>query len=302
MSRIKASILVLIAGISYGFISLFVKLAYAKGYSPAQVSGSQVFFGVIGMWYLAYRVRLEWRKKQISRKDLISLLLGGAFSAITGVTYYLCLQTTPASFAIILMFQFTWMGMLIECVKSRRKPTKDELISIVVILLGTFLAAGISAEELSNLSGIGVFYGLLSAIGYTGFIYFNGTLAPTVHPTLRGAWMITGTLIAIFGVYPPTFLVDGTLLDGLWAWGLLLGLFGSLIPSYLFAIGIPHIGSGMASILGSVELPVVILTSALLLSESVSMIQWVGTILILVGIGFSELRRASSEKKMKLVE
>ncbi|WP_165873647.1 EamA family transporter [Baia soyae] len=302
MSRIKASILVLIAGISYGFISLIVKLAYAKGYSPAQVSGSQVLVGTLGMWYLAYRGRVEWRKKQISCKDLVSLLLGGAFSAITGVAYYLCLQTIPASFAIILMFQFTWMGMLLECLTSRRKPTKDELISIGVILLGTCLAAGISAEELSKLSGIGIFYGILSAIGYTGFIYFNGTLAPTVHPSLRGAWMITGTLIAMFGIYPPTFLVDGSLLDGLWAWGLLLGLFGSLIPSYLFAIGIPHIGSGMASILGSVELPVVILTSALLLNESVSMIQWMGTILILVGIGYSEFRRASSEKKMKLAK
>lgn len=298
LSRIKASILVLIAGISYGFISLFVKLAYAQGFDPSQVSGSQVFFGALGLWYLTYRVRSEWRQKRVSRKDLISLLLGGAFSALTGVTYYLCLQTTPASFAIILLFQFTWMGMLIECLKSRRLPTNYELISIIIILLGTVMAAGISMNELSQLSWVGIAYGLTSAIGYTGFIYFNGTLAPTVHPTLRSAWMMTGSLVAIFCVYPPTFLVDGALIDGgLWFWGLLLGLFGSLIPAYFFAMGVPHIGSGMASILGSVELPVVILFSAILLHEPVSMIQWMGTILILVGIGFSEFRRSSGSKK-----
>jgi drug/metabolite transporter (DMT)-like permease len=100
--------------------------------------------------------------------------------------------------------------------------------------------------------------------------------------------MVTGGMIITFIVYPPKFIINGELADGLWVWGLLIGLFGSIIPSILFMIGIPKIGTGLASILASVELPVVIIVSAVFLDEKTSLQQWIGILLILIGIMVSE--------------
>lgn len=296
LSRVKASMLILLGGASYGFISLFVKKAYDQGYKPSEVSGTQIFFGLIGIWLLAFFVKKDWGK--ITKKEIIALFTGGAFSALTGISYYLCLQEVSASFAIILLFQFTWIGMLIECIRQRRFLTRREWIAMISILIGTVFAAGLHVDELANLSLLGIIYGLISAVGYAGFILANGVIAPKVNPILRSAWMILGTAVAIWCVYPPIYIVNGTLTSGLWIWGILLGLFGTFIPSYFFAQGIPHVGSGLASILGAVELPVVIILSALFLHEFVSPLQWAGVVLIMIGIVFAELKSSNHNEHL----
>jgi drug/metabolite transporter (DMT)-like permease len=69
-----------------------------------------------------------------------------------------------------------------------------------------------------------------------------------------------------------------------------LSVFGMILPPYLYAKGAPVIETGLASVLGSVELPVVIICSALLLQESTGMLQWIGILIILAGILVSESR------------
>ncbi|MNW65137.1 EamA-like transporter family protein [compost metagenome] len=69
----------------------------------------------------------------------------------------------------------------------------------------------------------------------------------------------------------------------------MLGLFGAFIPPVLFAIGVPHIGGGMAGILGAAELPVAVLLSSFVLHEQVSGLQWTGVVLVLLGVMLPEL-------------
>lgn len=45
MTKLTASTLVLLGSASYGVLSTIIKLAYLNGFLPAQVIGSQAFFG-----------------------------------------------------------------------------------------------------------------------------------------------------------------------------------------------------------------------------------------------------------------
>ncbi len=48
----------------------------------------------------------------------------------------------------------------------------------------------------------------------------------------------------------PEIIWNGTLFNkGLWIFGLVLGLFGMIIPVFLFTIAVPKVGLGMSSIL-----------------------------------------------------
>jgi drug/metabolite transporter (DMT)-like permease len=161
-----------------------------------------------------------------------------------------------------------------------------------------------SASQLNgaSLHAKGIFFGLLSALTYALFIYFSNFVAIDVNPMIRSASFVTGGLFTNLLIFSPAFLIEGKLFDGLWFWGLLLGLFGTVIPTILFMKGIPHIGSGLASILGSVELPAVIVVAALFLHEQPTMLQWAGVLLILLGILISEApniigRRSVSAKQ-----
>ena len=139
-------------------------------------------------------------------------------------------------------------------------------------------------EELSIL---GILYGLLSALTYSIFLFFTGQVVSTLSPLMNSAIMLTAALPVMYMLYPPTVFVHengGMLL----LWGLLLGFLGQAVPTVSFNIGIPKIGSTLAAMLGSVELPVAILAAYLLIGEPISGLQWGGMALILGGIIISE--------------
>jgi len=163
-----------------------------------------------------------------------------------------------------------------------------------VLFGGTLLAAGILDQGLTEFHWMGVMFGFLSAISYTVFILLSGKAVPAVHPAYRSAWMITGGMLFVFVLFPPRFLIDGTLLDGLLPFGFMLGLFGAFLPPVLYAIGVPRIGEGLTGILGAAELPVAVMLSSVVLHEHVSAIQWIGVCLVLLGVALPELLKRTS--------
>lgn len=285
-NRWKAIWFVLLGAASYGVLSTFVKLGYEQGFSAAEITGSQVFFGFIVLWLLSLPQLRHMRG--ISRSVILKLLLGGMFTGLTGYFYYQSLQSLDASFAVLLLFQFTWMGMLLDWITERRVPSLFQWIAMALTLIGTVLASGVLSGSLDRPSASGIGLGLLAACCYTIFIYFSGRVATHLPALFRSTWMITGAAILVLTLMPPQFLWNGALGQGLWQWGILLSVFGMILPPFLYAKGAPLIETGLTAILGSVELPVVIICSALLLHEATYVLQWVGIAIIILGIFVSE--------------
>ncbi|GCE30559.1 multidrug transporter [Dictyobacter alpinus] len=300
MKRFTASLLVLMGAASFGVLSTIVKISYSQGFSTAEVTSSPLLFGCVILWLLGIPSFKELR--QLSFATIGKLLASGIFSGLTGVFYYLALQSLSASLGVILLFQFVWMGFLLEWILQKRRPSGKQWLSIAVVLIGTVLAAGYEALHFEHISLAGILLGLLAAASYTGNLTVNGRVALSVSPILRSTLMVTGGAVITLLIFPPLFLFNDSIGQGLWIYALLLGLFGVIIPPYLYAQGIPTIGSAMASILGSVELPIVIITSALILKEHITVIQWLGVILILVGICISEQRIISQKTFRKRLQ
>ncbi|MFF2479546.1 DMT family transporter [Paenibacillus sp. NPDC058071] len=307
----KYWISVLAGAMSYGILSTIVVHAYDRGYKLGEVTGSQLLCGFLLAWLFAGFVRLRESKRKrgtvttatdpqvkgndrerqakLSWKQKLLLMLAGTPIAITGLLYYKSLNYIPASLAIIMLFQFTWIGVVLQSAFTRKRPGASVLLSLAVLLGGTGLAAGVLESNGTVFHPVGMGLGLLSAISYSLMIMFSGKAVPQANPAYRSAWMSTGAVLFLFIVFPPHFLLNGLLWEGLVWFGLLLGFFGAFIPPLLYAYGIPHIGEGMASILGAVELPVAVLLSSFVLHENVSGLQWFGVLLVLFGIAIPEL-------------
>lgn len=287
-------LLIILGACSYGVLSTFVKLAYDEGFGVNGVTGSQMMLGVLMMFVLYFVMRRKDKRvrlKTVSGKKWLTLLLVGAPIGLTGMLYYGSLQYIPASIAIVLLFQFTWIGVLIEAFLDRRMPGKEKLFALIPLVVGTVMAGGLFDGDSGSLTlhfG-GIVLGLLSAVSYAAFIIFSGRAASDVAPISRSLIMLIGGLALVWIVYPPTFLLDGSLWNGLLLWGLLLALFGAVIPTICFTFGVPHVGGGLASILSAAELPTAVLMSSLVLREHVSLWQWLGVVLILAGIALPEL-------------
>jgi drug/metabolite transporter (DMT)-like permease len=107
MNRLKYSLLVLIGACSYGILSTIMKFAYAEGFHINEVIGSQYFFG----WILLLFLLLTRARYRVTKKQALSLLLAGTATSLTGIFYGFALKKLPASIAIVLLFQFTWIGI-----------------------------------------------------------------------------------------------------------------------------------------------------------------------------------------------
>ncbi|MCA1291944.1 DMT family transporter [Paenibacillus sp. alder61] len=284
------ALIVFLGGCCYGILSTFVKLAYAAGFTVSAVTGAQYFFGVV----LAWLAVLFTKKKRLTRRQITKLILSGIPFGATGIFYYQALQTLNASLAIVFLFQFVWIGALLEWAFHKRKPTKRKLVSIGLLLVGSVLAANIFFQESLTLSWQGTVWGMLAACSFSTFVFLSSSVEKEAPPILKSALLSTGGVITVFLVFPPTFLFDMDVLVGVFPYGLALGVFGVVLPPLLFSIGMPHVGSGLGTILTSSELPVVLIMSSLVLAEPISLPQWIGVIIILLGIVSSNLRAGSS--------
>lgn len=286
MGRWMAIILVLIGASSYGVLSSFIKMAYDHGFTDGQITPAQMTMGTLLVWLLILFHKKSWVNP--FKGPWIKLGLIGIFGlSLTTVFYNIALQELDASLCIVLLFQFTWMTIAMECIVKRRLPKRMEGLAIVLILAGTLLAVNVFHTNWGDLSMLGILYGIVSALTYSIFLFFTGQVVSSLPPLMNSSIMLTAALPIMYVLYPPTVFVheNGGMLI---LWGLLLGLLGQALPTVTFNMGIPKIGSTLAAMLGSMELPVAILAAYLLIGEPISGLQWGGMALILGGIIISE--------------
>jgi drug/metabolite transporter (DMT)-like permease len=296
MKTWQYALIVFLGGCCYGILSTFVKLAYSAGYSVTEVTGGQYFFGALLTWVLV----ICTKKKKLTVDQPIKLLLSGIPFGLTGVFYYQALQTLDASLSIIFLFQFVWIGTLFERVIYKKKPTKAKIRAIVILIIGSILAAGLVSQSNITLSLQGTAWGLLSALTFTTFIFLSSSVGKNTTPILKSAFLSTGGLIVVFLIYPPMFLFDLPVLTGVAPYGLILGLFGVALPPLLFSIGMPHIGPGLGTILTASELPVAVTLSSIILAEHVSFSQWLGVVIILSGIVVGNIKLKGKIKSVPI--
>ncbi|MBF9252612.1 EamA family transporter [Pontibacter sp. 172403-2] len=281
---------VFVGACSFGILSTFVKLAYAEGFTLGDITGAQVFFGLLILWGIVLlRQLLRGKSNSSSLKEKLQLVAMGTSTGLVSIFYYKCVQTVPASIAILLLMQFTWMSLIMDAILKRKLPTVAQMGMVALVLLGTSLAGRLFSDQLPSFDWQGIVFGLLAALCYTFFLTINGAAGNHMHPATKSALLLTGACILVFSIFPPAFLVNGALGHGLLKWGLVLAVFGTVVPPLFYAYGIPRTGLGLSAILSTAELPVAVLMSRLVLHEEVWPVQWLGVALILTAIVLSNL-------------
>ncbi len=290
-------LLVVLGAASYGILSTIIKLAIQDGFTASEAVTSQYYTGFL----LALIIFILVKRGLPTFRGSFPVLIAGLFTAITGTVYGKAVEYMPASLAVVLLFQFTWIGMLYECVLSKRLPKQSEVVSLVFLFGGTILAAGLIDVDLSGIPWQGWAWGLAAAFSFAAFVTANQKPVPGMDVVTRLFLMSFYAAIVIKFFQSPEILWNGMLGDGLWIYGAILGVFGIVLPIFLFSVGVPKVGAGMSSILSAVELPVAIIASMLLLGEKLTALQFLGIFLVLFGMTWPAiLQRFAVKRKLRL--
>ncbi|WP_127845624.1 EamA family transporter [Psychroflexus aestuariivivens] len=295
-SVLKGGIFVALGASCYGLLTTFVKLAYAEDFTTYEVTFSQLIIGFVALSILNLFLKKKHRPIQDSKlrnKTILYLILSGTSLGFTSIFYYLAMQYITVSVGIVLLMQSVWMGVVLDGIVNKIKPTKIKIISVIIILIGTVLAADLLFHEQSaDLVGIG--YGFLAALSYTVTIMTSNRVGLQFHSITRSKWMMLGGLLVVSAITLPE-LLQGMNLEIFMIWGPILALFGTVLPPLFFTAGMPKINVGLGAIISSIELPVAVLMGYFFLSEEQNIYKWIGILLILSSIVLMNLKKVQKE-------
>jgi drug/metabolite transporter (DMT)-like permease len=212
---------------------------------------------------------------------------------MTSVFYYLCVKYIDVSIAIVLLMQTVWMGVLLEWILDKKRPSTQKIISVVIVLFGTFLATKLY-EFTFQLDWRGIFWGILAAASFTTTMFTANKVALGISSAQRSLYMLLGGAVIVFTF--SAFTQVGSLnIEIFKNYGLFLALFGTIIPPILLNAGFPKTGLGLGSIVASLELPVSVFMAFLILNEKVVFWQWSGIALIILAIVIMNLNFSKKE-------
>ncbi len=293
-SVLFCSLLVLLASCSYAVLSTIVTLAVSSGFGIPVVLVGKFFYGWLILTVVVAIVWLITHKKKASvkmdGKRILQLIILGISIAMVTICYFHSLGYLPISLAVVLLFQYSWMGVVIEAVATRKIPSKAKIIACIVIFIGTILAGGIIGSQMSlaDMNPIGIVLGLIAAFCFALQIYLSGNVCTDMQPLNKSFFGATVAvlfvMIFVAAVYGGGVVLEGIMNVDALAFSIPLGILGIAIPITFLAIGAPKISTGMATILDSAELPVEVFLAAVVIMESVSALRWVGVVIILLGI------------------
>jgi drug/metabolite transporter (DMT)-like permease len=281
---LKGVFLVGFGATSYGMLATFVKMAYDEGYTTAEVTISQFVLGILGILIINWfqKAKSENEVSKATKKNIFQLMIAGTSMGLTSVFYYMAVKYIPVSIAIVLLMQTVWIGLILEMILEKRIPSIQKIVSAIVVLLGTLLATNIFKDEI-QLDWRGLTMGMLAACSFTTTMFTANRVSLGISSAQRSLYMLLGGAIIVFAFAIATQNTAFNFAIFL-KWGIILSLFGTIIPPMLMNAGFPLTGIGLGSIVSALELPVSVLMAYFLLHENVVLLQWVGILLIILAI------------------
>ncbi|WP_430406979.1 EamA family transporter [Fluviicola sp.] len=282
MSKLRGALFVGLGAASYGILATIVKYANNHDAHTSILTFYQSLVGVIVLFVLMQAAKRKKTPVKATLKSKSKLILFGISMGLTSCFYYISIQTISVSIGIILLMQSIWMSVVWEMIQTRKVAHWLKIVGSFCVLGGTILATNLIQEDV-HISVEGIVYGLLAALSYTISMHASNHVETQLSSVVRSFWLIVGSLLMVI-VYWNIQIWEHLDWMIFLKFGIILGLFGTVIPPILFNIGIPKTGLGLAGILAAIEIPVSICSAQLILHETVTSMQWLGVGIIIATV------------------
>ena len=252
---------------------------------PVWIIANRLFFSGIAMVAILLIKDKQNLVRVFSNKiDILKLLNFSFFGLlICQGTFFLTIKHTNAGMATVIQYIGPVIIMLYYCVIGRRWPLPREVIAIVVSLFGTVLIATHFDFSKLNISTLGLFWGLLSALGLASYNILSLSLTKKygVIPIIAWGLLIAGVVVYFAtgsNYIPDNFkLIDFICMSG-------VVLIGTIMSFSLYLEGVRLIGAVTGSIIGCFEPIAAIIFSFLLLGTTFGTIDLIGAAFILSAV------------------
>ena len=245
---------ILLAGILWGTMGIFVRYLSAYGFSSLQIACLRIM--AAGILFFLYLLASDKNKLKIQKKDL-PLFLGMGWGSILFFTicYFTTIQTTSLAIAAILLYTSPIFVVLLSALFLKEKITGKKILALCIAFLGCVFVAGIG--EASDMTGIGFFIGLCSGLGYGLYSIFGSVLLKKYHPYTVSAYAFIFAGVGALFLCNVKDVAEKTVSSErpIFVLGfiLLTAVVTAVAPFLLYTVGLSNVEAGKAAIMAMIE-------------------------------------------------
>ena len=284
-SNIRKYALIMLSGILWGTIGLFVKVLDARGSTSEYTTFMRMFFAFLLLFVITL-AKEGIASFRIGRNTLISCALLGFMSmSLNNLCYTNAVNRLGMSLAAAILY----MAPIFTSIQSKlffhEKVGRNKLIALAFNVIGCVLAATGGRLSLEGVSVIGLLFGIGAAFAYSTQNIFGRLATDEASPFVVATYNFFFAAAFTLVVARPFSTIDDPFEPQLLIWGLLFGLIPTTIAYLLYFAGIQGLTeTSKVPVFCSLELVVATVLGAVLFSENLPPASLAGTALILVSI------------------
>ncbi len=289
VNRFLNAFLILLAGILWGSMGLFVRPLNAKGLSSWDIVFIRAFLTMV---FMAVFILVKDRSLfKIKLKDIWCFIGTGLLSIVFfNLCYFKEITIAPLSIAAILLYTAPAFVMVISAFCFKERLTKRKIAALFLSFLGLMFVTGVfsSGERLTLKT---LFIGLGAGLGYALYSIFSRYALEKGYSsfTISFYTFLLATVSTVFFIKPGE--VTDVAFSSVSMIVLLIAfaLVSTIIPYLTYTVGLKGVENGQASIIASIEPVVATLIGIIWFHEKMSVWVMIGIVLVLTGIVISNI-------------
>lgn len=230
----------------------------------------------LGAVILALYLAVTGQLRLLAGKPPVLVLVNGILLASFILCFLSAIQTISLTLAILLVYLAPALSAILAHFLFAERLTSRTLFLIMLAFFGFFMLQEFQFDSRVEQQQ-GLWYALASLVTYTAFILLNKKVPATVPLYHKSFYQL---LVGSLCVLPLVADQPWPEADQ-WVWLVIAGLFPGFLALVFALQAIQHLPTRVFGTLAYLEPVVVIITAWLLFAEPMSVLQWLGALLIL---------------------
>ncbi|MBK1829406.1 DMT family transporter [Verrucomicrobiaceae bacterium R5-34] len=278
--------IVILGAFLFSSKGIVIKLMYAEGLSPASVLMLRMIIAL--PFYLVIAIILRKKLGAISSRDWCSI------AALALLGYFLCslvnmigLQFISVGLERVILFCYPSVVLLGSAMVHRKRPAKALLAACLLSWIGLYLVIQDEIHFHDHASQVLLGSGLvfLSAVLYACYILISKPLIMRVGSEAYTSVVMCISCVWVLGYFATTESDIGALTASakVLGYGVIIGVFGTVLPTYILSFGLSRIPATSYAVLSSAGPVTTIILSLAMAGQFPSGLQCAGVALSLTG-------------------
>lgn len=283
-------ILIIIAGLFWGSMGIFVRHLNDLGFSSIQVACLRLT--TAGILFALILLIKDRKGFKIALRDIpLFLALGLVSILFFTCCYFTAIRLMTMSTAAILLYTSPIWVMVLAIIFLKEKFTIQKLIALILAFAGCVLVSGFGGK----VTVVGILVGLGSGLGYGLYSIFGTFALKKYSPyTVTCYTFLIAGLGSIFVADPVDLISKISAVENkpaLFGFVLLTAVVTAVIPFLLYTLGLNMTTAGKAAVLATVEPAAATLFGFFVMKETVGPVAIAGILLVFAAIIVLSLRK-----------